>query len=149
MRSENRDFYIHTLFMIWNRNINYYFSGDVPGLKWLNDEKTIFRMPWKHAGRQDYNLEDSKIFMEWAKHSGRYREGIDKPEVIFLKFFTLFKISLFQFLFIFLNVFLANRLENTITMRSQQNARYSWASWTIKARYLWSLPSLWTFTTCT
>lgn len=38
-------------------------------------------MPWKHAGRQDYNLEDSKIFMEWAKHSGRYREGIDKPEV--------------------------------------------------------------------
>ena len=32
-------------------------------------------MPWKHAGRQDYNLEDSKIFMEWAKHSGRYKEG--------------------------------------------------------------------------
>lgn len=60
-------------------------SGDVPGLKWLNDEKTIFRMPWKHAGRQDYNLEDSKIFMEWAKHSGRYREGIDKPEPIVWK----------------------------------------------------------------
>jgi len=57
----------------------------VPGLKWLNDEKTVFRMPWKHAGRQDYNLEDSKIFMEWAKHSGRYREGIDKPEPIVWK----------------------------------------------------------------
>ena len=81
-------------FHVRNRNINYYFSGDVPGLKWLNDEKTIFRMPWKHAGRQDYNLEDSKIFMEWAKHSGRYREGIDKPEVNF-RFFHFFSKSPF------------------------------------------------------
>lgn len=61
------------------------FSADIPGLTWLNKEKNIFRMPWKHAGRQDYNLEDSKIFMEWAKHSGRYREGIDKPEPIVWK----------------------------------------------------------------
>ena len=39
-------------------------SGSIPGLLWENNEKTIFRMPWKHAGRQDYNLEeDSKIFM--------------------------------------------------------------------------------------
>ncbi|CBY16380.1 unnamed protein product, partial [Oikopleura dioica] len=61
------------------------FSGDVPGLTWLNEDRTIFRMPWKHAGRQDYNLEDSKIFMEWAKHSGRYKEGVDKPEPIVWK----------------------------------------------------------------
>ncbi|CAG5082114.1 Oidioi.mRNA.OKI2018_I69.PAR.g10034.t1.cds [Oikopleura dioica] len=60
-------------------------GGDVPGLTWLNEDRTIFRMPWKHAGRQDYNLEDSKIFMEWAKHSGRYREGVDKPEPIVWK----------------------------------------------------------------
>jgi len=60
-------------------------SADIPGLTWLNKEKNVFRMPWKHAGRQDYNLEDSKIFMEWAKHSGRYREGIDKPEPIVWK----------------------------------------------------------------
>ncbi|XP_078492605.1 interferon regulatory factor like protein [Ciona intestinalis] len=61
-------------------------SGKIPGLLWENPEKTIFRMPWKHAGRQDYNLEeDSKIFMAWAKHSGRYREGIDKPEPIVWK----------------------------------------------------------------
>lgn len=60
-------------------------SGDVPGLTWLNEDRTIFRMPWKHAGRQDYNLEDSKIFMEWAKHSGRYKEGVDKPEPIVWK----------------------------------------------------------------
>jgi len=61
-------------------------SGTIPGLAWENQENTIFRMPWKHAGRQDYNLEeDSKIFMAWAKHSGRYRAGIDKPEPIVWK----------------------------------------------------------------
>ena len=52
--------------------LKFQFSAAVPGLKWLNEEKNIFRMPWKHAGRQDYNLEDSKIFMEWAKHSGKF-----------------------------------------------------------------------------
>uniref|UniRef100_H2YMS0 IRF tryptophan pentad repeat domain-containing protein n=1 Tax=Ciona savignyi TaxID=51511 RepID=H2YMS0_CIOSA len=61
-------------------------SGTIPGLEWENGEKSIFRMPWKHAGRQDYNLEeDSKIFMAWAKHSGRYRAGVDKPEPIVWK----------------------------------------------------------------
>ncbi|XP_039270408.2 uncharacterized protein LOC120345081 [Styela clava] len=61
-------------------------SGTIPGLYWENEEKTIFRMPWKHAGRQDYSLEeDSRIFMAWAIHSGRYREGIDKPEPIIWK----------------------------------------------------------------
>ena len=55
-------------------------------------------MPWKHAGRQDYNLEDSKIFMEWAKHSGtwflfsknfeKFRNSIE----VFLKFFLCFPI---------------------------------------------------------
>ena len=54
----------------WHEILKSEFSAAVPGLKWLNEEKNIFRMPWKHAGRQDYNLEDSKIFMEWAKHSG-------------------------------------------------------------------------------
>lgn len=38
-------------------------SNEVPGLHWLTDKKNIFRMPWKHAGRQDYDLDnDSKIF---------------------------------------------------------------------------------------
>ena len=38
-------------------------SDKIPGLRWLTDDKTVFRMPWKHAGRQDYNLDDdSQIF---------------------------------------------------------------------------------------
>jgi hypothetical protein len=34
-----------------------------PGLIWENDEKSMFRIPWKHAGKQDYNQEiDASIF---------------------------------------------------------------------------------------
>ena len=38
-------------------------NGKVRGLEWMNKEKTLFKIPWKHAGKQDYNPEeDSKIF---------------------------------------------------------------------------------------
>lgn len=33
------------------------------GLIWENEEKSMFRIPWKHAGKQDYNQEvDASIF---------------------------------------------------------------------------------------
>lgn len=38
-------------------------SSMYPGLIWENEEKTMFRIPWKHAGKQDYNQEvDASIF---------------------------------------------------------------------------------------
>lgn len=38
-------------------------SRRYPGLVWENEEKTIFRIPWKHAGKQDYNREeDAALF---------------------------------------------------------------------------------------
>lgn len=38
-------------------------SKRFPGLVWENDEKSIFRIPWKHAGKQDYNREeDAALF---------------------------------------------------------------------------------------
>ncbi|XP_076828356.1 interferon regulatory factor 4a [Brachyhypopomus gauderio] len=56
-------------------------SGEYPGLVWENDEKTIFRIPWKHAGKQDYNRdEDAALFKAWALFKGKYREGVDKPD---------------------------------------------------------------------
>ncbi|XP_028832471.1 interferon regulatory factor 4a [Denticeps clupeoides] len=56
-------------------------SGNYPGLVWENDEKTIFRIPWKHAGKQDYNREeDAALFKAWALFKGKYREGVDKPD---------------------------------------------------------------------
>lgn len=37
--------------------------GKYPGLVWENEDKTIFRIPWKHAGKQDYNRdEDAALF---------------------------------------------------------------------------------------
>ncbi|XP_043364326.1 interferon regulatory factor 4 isoform X2 [Dermochelys coriacea] len=56
-------------------------SGKYPGLVWENDEKSIFRIPWKHAGKQDYNREeDAALFKAWALFKGKFREGIDKPD---------------------------------------------------------------------
>lgn len=38
-------------------------SSIYPGLVWENDGKSIFRIPWKHAGKQDYNRdEDAALF---------------------------------------------------------------------------------------
>lgn len=38
-------------------------SGKYPGLVWENEDKSIFRIPWKHAGKQDYNREeDAALF---------------------------------------------------------------------------------------
>ncbi|XP_034035264.1 interferon regulatory factor 4-like [Thalassophryne amazonica] len=55
--------------------------GKYPGLVWENDDKTIFRIPWKHAGKQDYNRdEDAALFKAWALFKGKFREGIDKPD---------------------------------------------------------------------
>ncbi|XP_053256043.1 interferon regulatory factor 8 isoform X2 [Podarcis raffonei] len=55
-------------------------SGMYSGLIWENDEKTMFRIPWKHAGKQDYNQEvDASIFKAWAVFKGKFKEG-DKAE---------------------------------------------------------------------
>ena len=38
-------------------------SGQFPGVCWEDAAKTMFRIPWKHAGKQDYNQEvDASIF---------------------------------------------------------------------------------------
>ncbi|KAM3865840.1 interferon regulatory factor 4-like [Diretmus argenteus] len=51
------------------------------GLVWENEEKTVFRIPWKHAGKQDYNRdEDAALFKAWALFKGKHKEGVDKPD---------------------------------------------------------------------
>lgn len=38
-------------------------SGQYTGLSWENDEKTLFKIPWKHAAKQDYRQnEDAALF---------------------------------------------------------------------------------------
>ncbi|XP_072923289.1 interferon regulatory factor 1-like isoform X2 [Hemitrygon akajei] len=56
-------------------------SKKIPGLCWINKEKRVFQIPWKHAARHGWNLEtDASLFRNWAVHTGRFRLGIDKPE---------------------------------------------------------------------
>nr|UCK81527.1 interferon regulatory factor-like protein [Arenicola marina] len=54
--------------------------GNIPGLQWMDQDRSRFRIPWKHGGKQDWTPENSRIFLEWAKHTGKYREGIDKAD---------------------------------------------------------------------
>ena len=37
-------------------------SGEILGLHWLDNAHTIFRIPWKHAGKNNWKEEDCKIF---------------------------------------------------------------------------------------
>ncbi|KAM6977614.1 interferon regulatory factor 10 [Aplochiton taeniatus] len=56
-------------------------SGQFAGLSWENEEKTMFRIPWKHAAKQDYKQsEDAALFKAWAVYKGKYREGRDRAD---------------------------------------------------------------------
>ncbi|XP_067899865.1 interferon regulatory factor 1-like [Heterodontus francisci] len=56
-------------------------SNAIPGLIWINKERKMFQIPWKHAARHGWNLEtDASLFRNWAIHTGRFRQGIDSPE---------------------------------------------------------------------
>ena len=37
-------------------------SGEIPGLQWEDGSRTVFRIPWKHAGKNNWKEEDCKIF---------------------------------------------------------------------------------------
>nr|UIR15472.1 interferon regulatory factor 9 [Pagrus major] len=51
-------------------------SGKYPGLVWDDDAKTMFRIPWKHAGKQDFRKdEDAAIFKAWAEFKGKLTDG--------------------------------------------------------------------------
>ncbi|XP_061661110.1 interferon regulatory factor 9 isoform X2 [Syngnathoides biaculeatus] len=51
-------------------------SGKFPGLRWEDEAKTMFRIPWKHAGKQDFRKdEDAAIFKAWAEFKGKPSEA--------------------------------------------------------------------------
>uniref|UniRef100_A0A3Q1BCG1 IRF tryptophan pentad repeat domain-containing protein n=1 Tax=Amphiprion ocellaris TaxID=80972 RepID=A0A3Q1BCG1_AMPOC len=51
-------------------------SAKYLGLVWDDDNKTMFRIPWKHAGKQDFRKdEDAAIFKAWAEFKGKPTDG--------------------------------------------------------------------------
>ncbi|XP_014406134.1 PREDICTED: interferon regulatory factor 4-like [Myotis brandtii] len=56
-------------------------SGSYPGLRWEDEGKTLFRIPWKHAAKQGYQAQqDAALFRAWAIHKGKHLEGTDKED---------------------------------------------------------------------
>lgn len=60
-------------------------SGLTPGLYWLDKSKKIFRISWKRNGTSEWAEEHSAIFRDWAIHTGKFREGIDKIDYPYWK----------------------------------------------------------------
>ncbi|NXM75288.1 IRF1 factor, partial [Serilophus lunatus] len=56
-------------------------SNEIPGLIWINKDKRIFQIPWKHAAKHGWDMEkDACLFRSWAIHTGRYKEGEKDPD---------------------------------------------------------------------
>ncbi|NXB52126.1 IRF1 factor, partial [Leucopsar rothschildi] len=56
-------------------------SNQIPGLIWINKDKRIFQIPWKHAAKHGWDMEkDACLFRSWAIHTGRYKEGEKDPD---------------------------------------------------------------------
>ncbi|NWS70934.1 IRF4 factor, partial [Crotophaga sulcirostris] len=56
-------------------------SGRYPGLRWEDPHRTLFRIPWKHAAKQDYRQQQhAALFKAWAVYKGKYHEGTDKAD---------------------------------------------------------------------
>ncbi|XP_063130326.1 interferon regulatory factor 9 isoform X3 [Rattus norvegicus] len=58
-------------------------SGQFPGVCWDDAAKTMFRIPWKHAGKQDFREDqDAAIFKAWALFKEKHKDGdIGNPAV--------------------------------------------------------------------
>ncbi|KAF7666716.1 hypothetical protein LDENG_00094750 [Lucifuga dentata] len=51
-------------------------SRSISGLEWMDKEKTVFCIPWKHAARHGWEMDkDACLFKKWAIHTGKYTAG--------------------------------------------------------------------------
>ncbi|KAK3579481.1 hypothetical protein CHS0354_028298 [Potamilus streckersoni] len=49
-------------------------------LSWLNKREKMFRITWRHAARQGWDMaKDACLFEKWARHTGKFYDG-DKPD---------------------------------------------------------------------
>ncbi|NWS58362.1 IRF1 factor, partial [Chunga burmeisteri] len=56
-------------------------SNQIPGLIWINKDKMMFQIPWKHAAKHGWDMEkDACLFRSWAIHTGAYKVGEKDPD---------------------------------------------------------------------
>ena len=57
-------------------------SGKHKGLMWLDEKKQTFSIPWVHASRRQWKIEnDASLYMSWAKYKRRYKEGMKSVQI--------------------------------------------------------------------
>ncbi|XP_057215661.1 interferon regulatory factor 1b isoform X2 [Triplophysa rosa] len=56
-------------------------SNTIAGLVWVDKEKMMFSIPWKHAARHGWEVDkDACLFKQWAIHTGKFRDGVTQPD---------------------------------------------------------------------
>ncbi|XP_010899164.2 interferon regulatory factor 1b [Esox lucius] len=56
-------------------------SHTISGLVWVDKDKKIFSIPWKHAARHGWDLnKDACLFKQWALHTGKFIQGETAPD---------------------------------------------------------------------
>jgi len=48
-------------------------EGQIPGLEWMDDDKTLIKIPWIHGSKAVWSRDSHcKLFENWAVYSGIY-----------------------------------------------------------------------------
>ncbi|KAI1902934.1 hypothetical protein AGOR_G00021410 [Albula goreensis] len=56
-------------------------SKSIAGLVWVDKEKKMFSIPWKHAARHGWEMDkDACLFKQWAIHTGKFKPGETDPD---------------------------------------------------------------------
>ncbi|XP_064838322.1 interferon regulatory factor 1-like isoform X2 [Oncorhynchus masou masou] len=56
-------------------------TNSISGLVWVDKDKKIFSIPWKHAARHGWDLnKDACLFKQWAMHTGKFIQGETTPD---------------------------------------------------------------------
>ncbi|XP_062392044.1 interferon regulatory factor 1b isoform X2 [Sardina pilchardus] len=56
-------------------------SRSIDGLEWVDKDKMIFSIPWKHAARHGWCQDkDASLFKEWAIHTGKFKPGLTQAD---------------------------------------------------------------------
>ncbi|KAM8820180.1 interferon regulatory factor 5 [Eudromia elegans] len=56
-------------------------SGRYPGLRWLDPQRRLFCIPWRHATRHAPRQPDGDtVFKAWAQETGKFTAGLDEPD---------------------------------------------------------------------
>ncbi|XP_026866791.1 interferon regulatory factor 1b isoform X2 [Electrophorus electricus] len=56
-------------------------SNTIAGLVWVDKEKKMFSIPWKHAARHGWEMDkDACLFKQWAIHTGKFKPGVHDPD---------------------------------------------------------------------